>query len=615
MNIKKNAEDILLAIGGKENVAKATHCFTRLRLNLKDNNKADLGKINEIKLVKGCKFNDGQLQIIIGNEVEEVYNEFQKLVGNIADSSDTPDDNVKGIGKFINTIANIFIPAFPALVAGGLMKGILIAIMFSKIMDISGPTFQMLNVIGDAPFYFLPIILAISAAKQFKANPYIAVVLASIMLHPNFMAMKSPSFLGIDIAVVNYSSTVFPIIIGVYLMSWIEKGFTKVSPKSLKIISVPILTILVTAPIILIVIGPVMNRLSLALGDGIFWLFDHLGGLAGLIIGGVYPLMVFTGLHQAVPPIELQTLAQKGFDPILPIIACANAAIAAATLMVAIKSKNKDLKSLAGTSSLSAFIGITEPALYGVVARRKGVFAAAIGGGAVGGLIVAFFGVKAVGMGPVPLAAIAVFFGEHFVTYIIGVLAAVITSMLIVNFVKLEDKSDSTNNGNGDSSVKEMDTTSNITSGVVNVFAPIKGELKSIKDVPDTTFSNEILGKGIAIVPEEGKVYAPFDGEVKSLFHTKHAIGLASNEVELIIHVGIDTVKLDGQYFDAKVATGDKVKKGDLLLTFDTAAIEAAGYNLITPVVITNSNDVENIILNHNQKQVSPEDKVMEVIK
>lgn len=593
MNYKKIAELILENIGGEANIYKVTHCFTRLRLDLKDNEQMNQKAINDISIVKGSQINNGQLQIIIGNDVDEVYEEFIKMTNVETSTSSQNEKEETLLGKFIDLITSIFIPIFPALVAGGLMKGILIAIQFSQIMDTSGTTFALLSMFSDAPFYFLPIILAYSTAKKFDCNPYIAVVIAGIMLHPTYATLgEDIKFLGINMSYINYSSTVFPILIGVYFMSWIEKGIKRISPKSLSMLLVPLLTIFITAPIILIVIGPIANQLAIWVGDGVIWLFNHVGILAGAIIGAIYPFLVFTGLHQAIPPIELQNLAQSGIDPILAVAACANAAIAGATLMVFIKSKKQDTKSLAGPSALSAFIGITEPALYGIISHYKTTFVATFIGGGLGGAFVAWMGVQAIGMGPVPLAGIAVFFGEKFIWYLIGICISAIAAMAVVAILGFDEKSsDGMNTSHQDEII---------------IDSPMRGQIQSLSSVNDSTFSNEIMGKGIAIKPTEGKVYAPFDAKVNALFKTKHAIGLTSDGIDLIIHVGLETVKLEGQYFEAHVSQGDFVKKGDLLLSFDIKTIQSLGYDCITPVIIANTSDFKDIKPLISEKNTEP---------
>lgn len=600
MNYKKNAEIILKSVGGKSNIKSVTHCFTRLRLNLNDYSLVKKEEINNLEIVKGSQINSGQFQIIIGNEVEDIFNSFLEVSGLKEGKEEYSNDTV--IGKIIDIITAIFIPIFPALVAGGLMKGIMVALMFSEKIDTTGSTFQLLNIFADTPFYFLPIILAFSSAKKFRCNPYLAVVIAGIMIHPTLGSFtEGISFLNIPITVINYSSTVFPILIGVYLMSWIEKFAKKISPKNISMLIVPLITIFITAPIVLTLIGPIANTLSIWIANGIQWMFNSIGIFAGLILGGIYPFLVFTGLHQAIPPIELLNLSQTGTDAILAVCACANAAVAGATLGVAFRSKNSDLKSLASSSALSSIIGITEPAIYGVVSSYKVTFIACFIGGGIGGAFVAFFKVVAVGMGPVPLAGIALFSGEKFFLYIIGFIISAVIAFVIV-LMKYKETNEEENN-------KKSDDYDSI------IYSPIKGKCVSLSEVNDETFSQEIMGKGVAIIPEEGKVYSPVDGKVSALFKSKHAIGIISRNTEIIIHIGIDTVKLNGEFFTAHVKPDDPIKKGDLLITFDIDSIKKAGYEVITPVIISNTADFETIEIYNLGNRLLQKDKIISTKK
>lgn len=608
MDYKKIAKEILNCVGGKNNIKNVTHCFTRLRLTLTDFDIIDFDKLNAIETVKGSQINTGQLQIIIGNEVEDVYNELLKVSALNKDEERLTENSTLS-GKIIDLITAIIIPVFPALVAGGLLKGIVVGLMFSGWIDTSGNTFQLLSVFADSAFYFLPILLAYTSAKKFKCNPFIAMVLAGILIHPDFIAMiDGTSFLGISIPAIIYSSTVLPIVFGVYAMSWVEKFAKKISPKSLAMLLVPLITILISAPIMLIVIGPIFNQLSLWIADGISWLFDTASILAGLILGGIYPLLVFTGLHQAIPPIEMISIATKGYDVILPVAAASNAAIAGATLAVTLRSKNSEIKSLAGTSAISAFIGITEPAIYGIIMKYKVALYGAMLGGAIGSAFLLFFKVVAVGMGPVPLAGIALFAGEKFWTYVIGfVIAAVIALVIVLLGYKGQDESINKEDiKNKCTSYKEKDIILN---------APIKGECVALSQVNDDTFSNEIMGKGVAIIPEIGEVVSPVDGKVTALFPTYHAIGITAGETEIIIHIGIDTVKLEGKHFESNVNVNDIVKKGDKLITFDIAAIKAEGYDVITPVIISNTADFSVINTFNIDKKVTHSDMVISIIK
>lgn len=574
--MKKEVIKIIVRnVGGENNIKSFSHCFTRLRLDLKDNNKINLEKIEALNPVKGAGINGGQLQIIFGNEVEDYFNELEREIGTKEGENEQKHTNV------LDIFQRIFTPVFPALAAGGLLKGLLLAAQFSGVVDTNGPTFSLMMTFSDIPFYFLPIILAFSAGKTFKCNQYISVLIAGAMLHPNFTSLtENTSFLGLPVPAVNYSSTVFPILLSIFVLSYIEKGLRKVIPKTLALLFVPLFALIITAPIALIVIGPFANQLGLWIGEAVAFIYEKGGFIGGAIFGGMYPFLVFTGMHQAIPPIQLQNLAQTGTDVLLALCACGNAAIAGTTLMIAIKEKDKNAKSLAYSTSLSGFIGITEPALYGVIAKYKHAFIATFIGGALGSAIVAMFKVSAVGMGPVPLAGVALFFGNKFIYYVIGIFISTLGAMMVMKFLGVAVTEVPTN---------QPDESNN--QNIVNetVASPMKGKVIGLEKIQDPTFSSGVMGDGVGIVPTDGKVYAPFDGTIEAVFPTNHALGMKSdNGIELMIHIGVDTVKLKGEYFHSHVSNGQTVKKGDLLIEFDLEAIQEAGFDITTAVIVTN---------------------------
>ena len=437
------ANEILEAAGGKENISKVSHCFTRLRIDPVDLNKCDIDKMKTIKGTKGCVVNNGQVQVIIGTEVEEFYPEFLAVSGKEAQQSvnenlDAKEENK--MNKIINTIAQVFIPTFPALAAGGLLKGLLVALMFSGKVDPGSGTFNMLMMFSDAAFYFLPFYLAYTTATVLHIKPVLAMVLAGVLLHPTYTGLtEATTLFGLSVPVVNYSSTVFPIIVGVALLSLIDRLARKVIPSSFAGIFVPLIDLLITAPIMLIVVGPVVSTLSNVVGNAVISLYEATGAIGGAVFGAVYPLLVFLGLHHAVVPVELQSIAANGYDPLLALCAAANAAVAGAALMVAIDSKNKEFKGLSLSSAISSIIGITEPTLYGVLGILKRPFAGVVAGGAAGAAIMAAFKVYGLGIGPVPLAGIALFFGEKFPIFLVGIAVSIIVSMVVTHIVKFED--------------------------------------------------------------------------------------------------------------------------------------------------------------------------------
>ena len=447
-NYQQMSEDIINLVGGKDNILKASHCFTRLRLDLKDTSKADLDGLKKEKGTTGTVVNNGQIQVIIGqNDIDEMYKVFLQASGVKAESevNENLDAEQKGslMNRFLNDLAQIFIPVFPALAAGGLLKALLIAANFAHVVDPQSSNFTFLMMFSDAVFYFLPIFLAYSSAKVFKVKPVIAMLIAAVMLHPTYAAMTDQgSLFGLSVPVVSYSSTVFPIIVGTLILSFLDKGLRKICPKSFAGLLVPLLDLLIMAPVMLIVVGPFVNMLSNTVGNAFIWLYDTTGAFGGAVFGSVYPFLVFTGLHHAVVPVELQSLATLGYDPFLALGAAGNAAVAGAALMVSIDSKNKEFKGLALSSGITALIGTTEPALYGVLGILRKPFIGTVAGGAVGGAIMAIFKVYGSGLGPVPLAGIGMFLGDKFLWYLAGVSISVGVSMVVTHFVGFEDVKD-----------------------------------------------------------------------------------------------------------------------------------------------------------------------------
>ena len=449
LNYEELTAGLLNAVGGAENLQKVSHCFTRLRLDPVDASRIDAEAIKKIPGVKGMVVNNGQYQVILGNEVESFYPEFLKATG-LKDGgavAEKLDDAPKGnlVNRIINGIAQIFIPVFPAIAAGGLLKGILVALMFNGILDPGGNTYNVLMWIADAPFYFLPVLLAYTSAKVFGCKQMVAVALAGVMIYPSFLALtEATTVFGLTIPVVNYSSTVFPIVAGVYILSWVEKGFKKIMPKVVAGLFVPLFSLTITSILMLWAVGPAIDWLSNTVSSAVLWVYNATGFVGGAIYGALMPFLVFLGLHHAVVPMELQFLAELSYNPLLAIDAAANAAVAGAALMVAIDSRNKNFKANSFSAALSGIIGITEPALYGVLGVLKKPFIGAAAGGAVGGALMALFKVIASGIGPVPGAGFALFLGEggNFVFFLIGIAVSVAVAMVVTHILKFEDVKD-----------------------------------------------------------------------------------------------------------------------------------------------------------------------------
>ncbi|WOC56788.1 beta-glucoside-specific PTS transporter subunit IIABC [Bacillus halotolerans] len=588
MDYDKLSRDILQLVGGEENVQRVIHCMTRLRFNLYDNSKADRSQLEQLPGVMGTNISGEQFQIIIGNDVPKVY---QAILQN-SSLSDEKSAGASGQKKNVlsavfDVISGVFTPILPAIAGAGMIKGLVaLAVTFGWMAEES-QVHVILSAVGDGAFYFLPLLLAMSAARKFGSNPYVAAAIAAAILHPDLTALlssgKSISFIGLPVTAATYSSTVIPILLAIWIASYVEKWIDRITHSSLKLIVVPTMTLLIVVPLTLITVGPLGAILGEYLSVGVNYLFAHAGLVAMILLAGTFSLIIMTGMHYALVPIMINNIAQNGHDYLLPAMFLANMGQAGASFAVFLRSRNKKFKSLALTTSVTALMGITEPAMYGVNMRLKKPFAAALLGGAAGG---AFYGVTGVASyivgGNAGLPSIPVFIGPTFIYAIIGLVIAFVAGTAAAYLIGFEDVPSESNQ-------QPSVTNGHQGSGEI-IHSPIKGEVKALSEVNDGVFSAGIMGKGFAIEPEEGEVVSPVYGSVTTVFKTKHAIGITSDQgAEILIHIGLDTVKLEGQWFTAHVKEGDKVAPGDPLVSFDLEQIKAAGYDVITPVIVTNT--------------------------
>jgi beta-glucoside PTS system EIICBA component len=599
MKYENLAKQIIEKVGGTDNVSNLTHCMTRLRFNLKDDAKASETEVKKIDGVVGCVNKGGQFQVIIGTHVQDVYEAIQ-TIGNFSDggsSKPSDDEDKKVVAKVLDTIAGIFTPIVGALSGAGMVKAILALSTTFGWLTADSQTYYILNFISDAVFYFLPFLIAFSAAKKFNCSPYLAATFAGVLLHPNLGALKTAGeavhFLGIPVTMATYSSSVIPIILIVWFQSYIEKFAKKISPNAVKTFLVPLITILVVAPVALIALGPLGAILGSYLAKGFTFLNDRASWVVPLLVGTFAPLLVMTGMHYSLASVQVTQRAAMGYGTVLaPGMLSSNMAQAAAVLAVSLRAKNKDLKSLASTVSITAFMGVTEPALYGVTLKYKRPLIATMIGGGAAGLYAGLTGIKTYASGTSSILALPIYIGGDSMSSFYNAIVTVVIGAVVgfvVSFI-LGVKEDDEDNKEEKKVVEPLNKKT-----VIN--APIKGVVVPLSQVDDDAFSSEAMGKGVAILPEEGKVHAPFSGKIAALFNTKHAIGLISDDgVEILIHVGIDTVKLDGKHFKTTFKVGDSVKEGDLLLEFDSKAIKEAGYDIITPVIITNTDKFLEVI-------------------
>ena len=596
MDIKKLSEEILEAVGGNDNVKLMTHCMTRLRFVLNDESIVDDKQVESIDGVMGIMKKSGQYQIIIGNAVVSVFKELSKSVKNseaVEEKKPKRKLTPKVIGKeIIDLISGSLTMILPGVIACGMVK-LICSLMAMGHLDTS-MTYQVLNIIGDVGFYYLPLLVAYSAAKRLNTNIILSLVVTAFLIHPSLIAMFAEgkvTFLGFPVYAATYSYSIIPPLFAVWLVSIVEPFIDRFTPKWSKSFLNPTLVVLVVVPLVLCVFGP----LGALIGDWLSILFQWAKGVCPWltigILAAIYPLLVFTGMHYGLNPIMFANLANPGYDNImLPVMLCSNLAQAAACFAVMVKSKDSKLKSVSATAGISAAVaGITEPAMFGVTIRLKTPLIASVVGAGAAGIFAGIVDLKSYVLAVPSLASIIQFIspddGMNIIYAIITAAISMILTFVLTMIVYKENKPESDK-----TPVKNDEENALNEAKCSTVYAPISGKVVPLETVNDATFANKMLGNGCAIIPEDNKVYAPFDGTVKMFFNTGHAIGLESNDgTEILIHVGLDTVTLDGEGFTKIVKDGDMIKKGDLLLEFDLEKIKEKGFDLITPVICTNS--------------------------
>lgn len=605
MDYNQLAKTILDLVGGKQNVNGLTHCATRLRFNLADESKAQTDDLKKTKGVMGVVVSGGQYQVIIGSDVASVY---KPIIGmcDLKDTKASVPEEKKNIGsKIIDTLTGIFTPILPAITAAGMLKAVLSILVIFNIIHSTSQAYQIITFMADAAFYFLPILLANSAAKKFGCNQYLAMMLGGILLHPTFVSMVTASnetgeaikLFSIPIYNASYSSSVIPIILAVLFMSYVEPIADKISPKAIKFFSKPLITILVTGIVTLVVIGPIGYIISNYIASFLRSM-ENYGWIVSTILGGLFPLLVMTGTHYAIVPIGINNRMTMGYDAMVyPNNLASNIAQGGATLAVAFKSKVTDIKQLASSAGITAVCGITEPALYGINIRFRTPLYSAIIGGAVGGFFVGINNVKNYSGGSPGLLTLPSYIGgDSFRDLYFAAIGAAIAFVVsfIISFILYRDPVEETEAAPAPAQKNKTVTTSSNSS---EIYSPLNGKCVPLSEVNDPTFSEEILGKGVAIIPSEGKVVSPVNGTVEMIFDTLHAVALTSDDgAEILIHVGLDTVKLNGKHYKAIAKNGDTVKVGDILIEFDKDAIKSEGFDIITPVIVSNSGDYGDIL-------------------
>ena len=607
LDYRKCAEQIAANIGGGANVISAAHCATRLRLVIADNSKVNKEVLENIDGVKGMFESNGQLQLIIGTgTVNKVYDEFLSVTG----ASAATKADVKAAAaskmplwkKILKTPGDVFVPILPAIVASGLMMGLVEALAKAIPSFADSGWFGFLDLVANTAFALLPILVAVSAARVFGGNIFLGGVIGMMMVHPALMnawtvtPTNQPAVwdLGIfKISQVGYQGHVIPVILAVLLMSTVEKWLHKKVPEMIDLFVTPLVTVLVTAFATFVVIGPIFSLLENWVLTGAKWLVSSTGGIGALIMGALYPWTVVMGLHHMYNVIEAGMLAAGGLNIWMPIASAANFAQFGACLAVALKCRNRKLKSVALPSSLSASLGITEPAIFGVNFRFMKPFIAGVIGGAVGALFgsLTHLGATTYGVTGIPgLLAI-----NNIPIYCVELIIAAGVAFAVTSVIWKEDAPKTVAIPEAAPAAIAPPTTSVIRCANGTVLQPVEGNVIPYDQIPDDTFASGVLGQGVGIEPTSEVVVAPFDGEISSVADSKHAVGLSANDMELLIHVGVDTVAMNGDGFDCLVKEGDQVKAGQPLIRFSREKIKAAGYSDTVAVLLTNSDDLDGV--------------------
>ncbi|UTI85913.1 PTS cellobiose/arbutin/salicin transporter subunit IIBC [Mammaliicoccus sciuri] len=621
-NEQRMADEILKHIGGSNNVKNLTHCMTRLRFVLKDDSKADDDAIKNIDGVMGLRKQGGQYQVIVGNNVSHTYTALMKSGVSGGAKSNEPVEKKKLTFKqvginILDAIIGTMSPLIPAIIGGSMIKLLAMLLSMTGVLSESSSTYNILNTIGDAPFFFLPMLVAVSAARKFNSNVFLALAIAGVMVHPVFMEImekaaegKEATFAFIPVMSVKYTYTIIPAIVMTWLLKYIEDFADRITPIVMKNFLKPMLILLIAAPIAIIIVGPTGILIGTGLSQIVFFVHDKLGFLAVAIVGALWPLLVMTGMHRVFTPTIVQTIAETGKEGmVMPSEIGANLSLGGVSLAVAFKTKNRELRQTSLAAASSAIIaGITEPALYGVAIRLKRPMIASVITGFIAGAVAGLAGLASHSMAAPGLFTSVQFIEKDnpmsIVWIIVVMVLSVVHSFILTLVLGFEDIPES------EDELLDLGTQDHLT-----VAAPVEGHIKPIESVEDDVFSREVIGKSMAIEPTGNKIYAPVTGTVTSVFPTKHAIGITGdNGVEVLVHVGIDTVKLNGEPFTSTIEQGDHVTVGDILGTFDLTQIIESGYDPTTIIVITNTDEYESIT-SFDHAEVQAQTSILGVVK
>ncbi|MCP1427217.1 PTS system beta-glucosides-specific IIC component [Paenibacillus sp. DS2363] len=613
MDHRQLATDVLRSVGGKENINKVTHCVTRLRFELKN---SKIPNAEEIKAMDGVLTviqQGGQYQVVIGNQVVPVFNELSSLLGDMSNtesSNEVQGEKKSLFDRFTSMISGVFMPVMGALAASGIIKGLLACLSAFGALTATDGTYIVLNAIGDALFYFFPIFLGSSAAKYFGLNQYVGMIIGSSMVYPALVSFvgseQQLTFLSLPMNIMNYTSSVFPAIVAVWFASLLNRVIEKRIAQGFRYFLAPFIVLLVTVPLTLFIIGPVITYLSNGLADITTAIYNFNPILAGLVLGGPWILIVMFGLHWAFIPIFINNMATVGYDSVMGLLAANQFAMAGAALAFGLRARDKQLKTLGISTGGTALLGVSEPALYGVLLPQKKPLIMAIIGGSIGGVIGGAFLSKVYAFAPsgvfgIPGAVNPQGIDPGFYGYVLQMAVGLVVGFILTYLWGYQTRTKSgelatqgTTDSVSVSGIEETDegSSSSVTKAEMTVYSPVTGEVVDLASVADEAFSSEAMGKGIAIIPSNGTIVSPVKGVVTTITKSRHAIAVIANDgVEVLIHVGLDTVKLKGEGFSLKVQEGDLVNVGDVLMEVDLAKIKERGFELITPLIITNSDN------------------------
>ncbi|MDU3711431.1 MAG: beta-glucoside-specific PTS transporter subunit IIABC [Enterococcus faecalis] len=614
MDYQAIAKEILKDVGGKDNIVDVTHCYTRLRFVLKDTKQVNKEALLQTEGVISVVESGGQYQVVLGNKVAHVYNVLEPLLAQqLTTKTSIKEKNSLG-NRILNTVAAIFTPVVPAIAASGMLKGILaIAVMVANNfyqVDLKPlNTYIILSAASDALFYFMPVILGYSAAKVFKTNEYIAMVIGATLCYPTIVSLMTEesavTLFGLHVTKANYVSTVIPIILAIFILAYVQRFLEKVIPEVLKIIMVPTLSLLLMIPATLLLFGPI----GIYLGDGVNWLYYYIMNLSPILlggfIGGIWCVLVIFGAHRGLVPIGINDVARTGRQNLLAFAGAANFSQAGAAFDVFVRTKNKGLKAVAASATVTALFGITEPAIYGANLRLKKPMIYAVASGAAGGALMGWggsYGTAFANQGLLTIPVYAEAGTKAFICYLLGCGIAFFGAFLLTIFLGFNDLP-------LDESRQEpvLKTEATTVKEKQRIQAPLQGQLVSLDQINDEVFASQQMGKTLAIYPIEEQIVSPGNGQVTALYPTHHAIGLKlDNGAEILLHIGINTVELKGQGFETFVKVGERVRLGQKLLSFDKQIIQAAGYDPTVLVIVTNTAEMA-IIETTKQTEITPQ--------